>query len=86
MKLVLECGPRVSCMTRTGLCKRYPACMGERIDHFLDWAARPRGLSSGTNLRVFWNSVPHADEGDADPDAAAHDTNWAASEPDPDAP
>jgi len=55
--------------------------MGERLEHFLDWAAEPNGLTGGKDLRVFWNAVPHAD--DADNPA---DKDWAASEPDPDAP
>ncbi|MGH1522733.1 hypothetical protein ACRAWC_01035 [Leifsonia sp. L25] len=55
--------------------------MGERIEHFLDWAAQPSDLSGGKDLRVFWNSVPHNED-----EASADDKNWAASEPDLDAP
>ena len=61
--------------------KRYRPPMGERIERFLDRVAEPSGLSSGKNLRVFWNAVPHVDD-----EEHPEDKNWAESAPDPDAP
>lgn len=55
--------------------------MGEKIERFLDRAAEPSFLHSGTNLRAVWNAVPHVD----DPEHP-EDKDWAASEPDQDAP
>jgi hypothetical protein len=55
--------------------------MGEKFEEFLDKAAEPIGLHSGTNLRALWNAVPHED----DP-AHPEDKDWADSEPDPNAP
>ena len=55
--------------------------MSERTEKFLDEAAKPVGLSSGHNLRVFWNAVPHEEDAEH-PD----DKDWSDSEPDPDAP
>jgi hypothetical protein len=55
--------------------------MGEKFEEFLDRAAQPIGLYSGTNLRALWNGVPH-EEGPEHPE----DKDWADSEPDPNAP
>ncbi len=46
----------------------------------LDEAAKPH-IIGGRDYRVFWNHVGHVD----DPEHP-EDKNWAASEPDPDAP
>lgn len=55
--------------------------MSERLERWLDEVAKPWGINGGSNLRVFWNAVPHRVDDDH-PD----DKDWAASEPDPDAP
>lgn len=55
--------------------------MGERIERWLDEAAKPGLLGSGHNYRVFWNAVPHQHN-----EEHPEDKDWARSEPDPDAP
>ena len=55
--------------------------MGEKFGEFLDKAAQPAGLHSGTDLRALWNGVPHEEDSEH-----PEDKNWADSEPDPSAP
>ena len=55
--------------------------MSERLDKFLDNAAKPRFLNSGLDLHALWSGVPHKN----DPEHP-EDKDWASSEPDPNAP
>ena len=55
--------------------------VGERDEKFLDWAAKPTLIHTGTNFRVFWHAVPHSVEGADD-----EGRDWSNSEPDPKAP
>lgn len=60
---------------------RHTAFVGERIEKFLDLAAKPTLIYTGTNVRVFWHAVPYSAEG-----ADAESKDWSKSEPDPKAP